>query len=396
MQFAESEMLHVKVESESARQALFSRTDLEFIEPNYLLSIDPVDTGLDRTHPVFKDSGSIWENQTEINGIPGKDDDRNGFVDDFYGWNFATNSPDITDEQSHGTHVAGIVLGIGQNIFALPVQESKIRIMALKFIDSSCFGSASGAISAIYYAVKKNAKVINNSWGGTSYSRALDEAYVYAYKHGVVIVSAAGNSNANNDEVPFYPANFESPNNISVMATSDNDNKAWFSNYGFARVSIAAPGVAIWSAVPDLQKSAGSFETKSGTSMAAPFVAGLAALISRESPQLTAYQIKKIIMDSVDIVPALNDKVQAGGRVNALNAIVLAQTQLGSLPYRPSYELLPADPQANFSLPTNAGCGTLKTVTRAKSQDRNAKLLLLLLPMVIAFSLRFTNWSLRF
>lgn len=439
-QFADSELVHVIVDSETARKALYDNPDIEFIEPNFLLSLDPVavgdtvltvpdaenyiqsrartqvpeswaiqrasnegakaivaiiDTGLDKMHPVFKESGAIWENKAELNGLPGKDDDNNGYVDDKYGWDFTTNQPDYTDDHSHGTHVAGIVLGVGLNIFSVPLGESKIKIMALKFIDLSGSGTVSSAVSAIYYAVRNGAKVINNSWAGPSYSRALEEAYIYAYSRGVVIVSAAGNSNSNNDVVAVFPADFATPNNISVLATSDNDEKAWFSNYGVAKVSVAAPGEAILSAVPNkLDPTAGSFQYLSGTSMAAPFVAGLAALISRESPQLTAFQIKEIIFQSVDVVPGLADKAQAGGRVNAYNAIVLAIAARDEHPYRPAYEISPMNGPALFELP-NAGCGLVKNAGGGDEHNKSARLLLLLLPFFIAYRLRSLRYAVR-
>lgn len=426
--FAGSEIMHVKVDADSALQPLYDRTDIEFIEPNYQIRISSVavsesntedaiesyslsnsalqvheswtiqkppnegtkpivaviDTGLDINHPLFRDSNSVWQNTEEINGRAGVDDDGNGYIDDYYGWNFCNNRLDNTDDHGHGTHVAGIVLGIGQDIFASPIMESKIKIMALKFIDASGAGYAAGAINAIYYAVNNGAKVINNSWGGQSKSRALAEAYVYAYKHGVVIVSAAGNSNENNDISPFYPANFDTPNNIAVLATADDDKKAWFSNYGPVTVAIGAPGVAILSAVPN-----NSFQIMSGTSMAAPFVAGLAALVSRESPQLSAFQIKNIVMDSVDLIPDLLIKVKSGGRANALNAIILAKTQSNILPWAPAYELPPKVPAVNPFVPADIGCGAIDS-----SSDRNYHnnslliITLLFLPVIVALRLQ--------
>lgn len=440
-QFEDSELVHVIVDSEIARKTLYENPDIEFIEPNFILSLHPVavgaealpvpdaenynqsrggtqvpeswaiqrasgegtkaivaviDTGLDKMHPVFKESGAIWENKAEINGLPGKDDDNNGYVDDKHGWDFTSNRPDYADDNGHGTHVAGIVLGVGLNIFSSPIGESKIKIMALKFIDSSGSGTASSAVSAIHYAVRNGAKVINSSWAGPSYSRALEEAYIYAYHRGVVIVSAAGNSNSNNDVAAVYPASFATPNNISVLATSDDDVKAWFSNYGVAKVSVAAPGEAILSAVPNkLNPTAGSFQYMSGSSMAAPFVAGLAALIFRESPQLTAFQVKKIILESVDVVPALVDKAQAGGRVNAYNAIVLAVSAGEEHPYKPGYEISPTNNGAALFEQPNAGCGLVKNAGAGGEHNKSARLLLLLLPFFIAYRLRSSRYAVR-
>lgn len=344
--FAGAQMMHVKVNSESARDSLYSNPDVEFVEPNYILSVNPVDlsalgsaplpsdsysqssantqvrdswniqkpydqgtktivavidTGLATSHLLFQDSGSIWENSAEKNGVPGVDDDGNGYIDDVNGWNFVNNTPNIADDNNHGTHVAGIVLGVGQDVFATPVRESKIRLMTLKFLDGSGNGTTASAVNAIYYAVSKGAKVINNSWGGPSYSQSLHEAYAHAYNNGVVIVSAAGNSNTNNDVTPMYPANIDSPNNISVISTTSSDVKSSFSNFGATTTHVAAPGSSILSSVPGTGCLApGCFQMMSGTSMASPFVAGLAALVVREAPQLSAYQVRSIVLASVD------------------------------------------------------------------------------------------------
>jgi thermitase len=367
-----SEMMHIKADSQASIDALRANSDVEFVEPNYILSVDPVeikpfgvapdnsdnydqsnsnvrvtdswsiqkpynqgtktvvaiiDTGLDTTHGLFADSNSIWTNEAELNGLPGVDDDGNGYIDDVHGWNYVSANPSVLDDDDHGTHVAGIVLGVGQDVLSYPVRESKISIMALKFLDSHGSGSTANAVNAMYYAVNMGAKVINNSWGGSSYSRSLHEAYTYAFNHGVVVVSAAGNSGTNNDTSPMYPASLDTPNNIAVAATTDSDSKASFSNYG-SRVAVGAPGVAIISSVPGTGcLSPGCYQMMSGTSMAAPFVTGLAALLVREAPQLSAFQIKSLILSSADTISSLNGKVSSGGRVNAYNAVLAAQAQ---------------------------------------------------------------------
>ncbi len=361
-----SQMLHIKSNNPDVIESLKSNPEIEFVEPNYILSVNPVDiqpfgvapsgsdsydqsnaqvqvteswsvekpynqgsktivavidTGLDSTHGLFADSNGIWKNMAEINGLPGVDDDGNGYVDDFSGWNYVAGNNRPIDDDDHGTHVAGIILGVGQDILASPVRESKVVIMPLKFLDSHGSGSTANAVSAMYYAVNMGARVINNSWGGSAYSRSLHDAYTYAYAHGVVIATAAGNSSANNDATPMYPANLDTPNNISVAATTDADKKASFSNYG-SNVQVAAPGVAIISSVPGTGCLApGCYQMMSGTSMASPFVAGLAALVIREAPQLSAYQVRGIIMSSVNTFSDLNGKIATGGRVNALKAI---------------------------------------------------------------------------
>ncbi|MCC2677964.1 MAG: in like serine protease [Pseudobdellovibrio sp.] len=444
-------LMHVKVNSDAAKDALLSSPDVEFIEPNYLLSVNPtevsplgsppsnsdeyvqsgadskvrvtdswaiqkpydqgsktvvavIDTGLDSSHKLFADSGAIWTNSAEASGSPGVDDDGNGLVDDINGWNFAANSANNYDDNDHGTHVAGIILGVGQDIVAYPVRESKVKIMALKFLDANGSGSTSSAVRAIYYAVAKGAKVINNSWGGSSYSQSLHEAYTYAYNNGVVIVSAAGNSNSNNDSVAMYPSNLDTPNNISVAATDDSDRRASFSNYGVASVNVGAPGVRILSTVPGSGCiDPGCFQMMSGTSMATPFVAGMAALILREAPQLSAYQVRGVILGSIDTVSGLADKVATGGRVNVYkaiqNAVNSASTAAWSPTYEPDYKASRSPASAEAPGGAAAGCGLVKAIVdttggsggggaAGTAADIFLVLTVLFLPLIVALNLR--------
>lgn len=442
-----SEMMHIKVDAQSSVDTLKANPEVEFIEPNYLLSVNPVDiqpfgaapsdsdyydqsnsnvqvtdswviqkpynqgskvvvaiidTGLDLTHGLFASSGALWKNSAEFNGAAGVDDDGNGYVDDIYGWNYVGANGSITDDEDHGTHVAGIVLGVGQDILATPVRESKIQIMPLKFLDGNGSGTTANAISAMYYAVNMGAKVINNSWGGSSYSRSLHEAYTYAYEHSVVVVSAAGNSASNNDSVAMYPSNIDSPNNISVAATTDSDNKASFSNYG-SSVHVAAPGVSIISSVPGSGcLSPGCYQMMSGTSMAAPFVTGLAALIFREAPQLSSYQVKNIVLGSVDTYSTLSGKILTGGRVNVLKSIQAAKTQTDTAAYSPSYspsyksERAPA--ASSSEAPAAAGCGLIKAVIEggrdggaASGQATQVVIILVMVVMPFALALGLRN-----
>jgi subtilisin family serine protease len=312
-----------------------------------------IDTGLDYNHDAIVRSNALWVNTREIpnNGI---DDDYNGYVDDVSGWNFVANSPNFADDEGHGTHVAGIIIGTSMNILANPVTgTSKIRVMPLKFLDSNGSGSTSNAIKAIYYAVNNGAQVINNSWGGSSYSRALHEALTYAYSNRMFIASAAGNNGKNNDTTPMYPANYDVPSNLSVAATSDYDYMASFSNFGTGTVPLASPGVQILSLLPN-----NSSGTMSGTSMATPFVAGLAAMAMREAPQLTGYQIKNILLDKSAKFSQLAGKVASSGRIDALALISEAKAEASvqsSQPgYNPSY--LAERSSASDSTP-KTGCG---------------------------------------
>ncbi len=301
-----------------------------------------VDTGLDSTHNLFQPlanggANALWVNTREASGVTGVDDDSNGFVDDINGWNFITNTPNYADDDNHGTHVSGIILGAGQNIFDNPLAESKVLVMPLKFLGATGSGTTTAAINAIYYAVNNGADIINNSWGGSSYSRALHEALSYAYDHQVLIVSAAGNLGSNNDSNPIYPANYDVPSNIAVASSTNynfNPSLSGFSNYGPNLVHVASPGEDILSTVAGTK-----FASMDGTSMAAPFVAGMAALALREDRVLTGYQLKQMILSSATAKPLFSGYISSGSLINASALITSAKSSVGTLSsYQPVYK----------------------------------------------------------
>ncbi|MBL7672321.1 MAG: S8 family serine peptidase [Bdellovibrionaceae bacterium] len=340
-----------------------------------------IDTGLDATHSVFTNSQALWINPGEIpdNGV---DDDFNGYIDDVSGWNFISNTKAFDDDEGHGTHVGGIVVGAGLDIFSAQVDQARVQLMPLKFLDSVGAGSTANAVRAIYYAVNNGAKVINCSWGGGSYSQSLHEAMAYAYAHQVLIVAAAGNNASNNDSVAMYPANYDVPGLISVAASNDYDSMASFSNFGANMVHVSAPGVSIFSTYPG-----NTYASMNGTSMAAPFVAGIAAMALREAGALTGYQIKTLITGSVDLVTKLNGKVQTGGRVNEYKLLQAAKSSaqlsvLATQPgYTPSYK---ADRSpASESSAKAAGCGLVKgLITSGGSSGGGSGLGFLLVAMI--------------
>ncbi len=314
-----------------------------------------IDTGLDKNHSVFVGTQGLWVNEIEANGRAGIDDDQNGFVDDKNGWNFLDNTADFMDDDDHGTHVAGIVIGSAQNIFSFSLKESPVQVMPLKFLGAQGVGTTSNAIRAIYYAVNNGARVINNSWGGPTYSRALHDALTYAYERKVLVVSASGNYRSNNDVSPIYPANYDVPGNIAVASTSRYDDLSLFSNFGATTVHIGSPGEYVASTVPY-----NLFREMSGTSMAAPLVSGLAARALRESPSLSGYQVKTLLMQSGDFADDLQGRVASGARVNAYNLIISAQQMVGTSSqqplYHPSYEA-ERTLASTSSSPVEGGCG---------------------------------------
>jgi thermitase len=343
-----------------------------------------IDTGLDFTHPVFQNT--VYTNPNEIPGN-GIDDDGNGYVDDIHGWNFVSGNNNPSDDEGHGTHVSGIVLGVGQNIFQNPVPKQNVLIMPLKFLDSSGNGSNADAIEAIYYAANMGAKVMNNSWGGGSYSQAIVDSIAYAYSKDSLFVAAAGNSSTNNDTAPTYPASYNATNEIPVAASDSTDVLAYFSNFGAATVPLTAPGVNILSTYP-----VGQYAQMSGTSMATPMVAGTAALMRQQRPQMNSYQIKQLISQTVDVKSNLSGYVTSSGRVNVYSAVAAAQTTAINSS-EPAFSAAGGSGSGNSTM----GCGLVSVVGKGISKKSDpagtAKevivvLALLLLPVFLTIALR--------
>ena len=309
-----------------------------------------IDTGLDITHKIFVESEALWTNPDEIAGN-GIDDDGNGYVDDVHGWNFVHGSSTMIDDDGHGTHVAGIVLSVSQDIFSEPFKKSSIQIMPLKFLDKNGVGSTSHAISAIHYAIENGAHILNNSWGGKNYSAALHEAVAYTYSQGVIFVAAAGNSGTDNDYTPIYPSSYEVPHVMSIAATTSIDELAPFSNFGPDSVDLGSPGVFIVSSIPGNR-----YGISSGTSMATPFVSGVASLMLIDSPEMLGYQLKSIIFQEADHVGSLESKLSQEGRINALSAIEFAK-QVSIDSSQPHYKFTSAD--RDIAALSAGGCGTV-------------------------------------
>ncbi len=275
-----------------------------------------LDSGVDYKHKDL--AANMW---SRPDSVPQYADDQLGSFDDVNGFDANTNAADPMDDNGHGTHCAGIIGAEGDNGEGITGINWNVSIMPLKFLGRGGFGTTKNAIEAINYAIDRkqkgvNVRVINASWGSTSYSRALEDAIRAAGEQGILFVAAAGNSSTNNDKRAHYPSNYDLPNVISVAALDRTDSLASFSNYGVKTVHIAAPGREIRSTwLGDTYRDA------SGTSMAAPQVAGVAALILASEPNLTMAKLRERILESVDKIDSLNGKVANAGRLNAARAL---------------------------------------------------------------------------
>jgi thermitase len=236
------------------------------------------------------------------------------------GWNFVTNRPNPIDDHGHGTHVAGILGAITQPRIGVSGVAPKVSIMAVKYYSDSNPGSVNLAntVKAINYAVDHGARIINYSGGGPEFSEDEYLAIKRAESKGVLFVAAAGNERQDTDKVEnyYYPSAYRLSNIISVAATDQSNRLLSSSNWGKKKVDVAAPGENIYSTLPG-----GRYGTMTGTSQATAFVSGLAALLLAKNPKLTPEELKALIMSSVDRVPALQDRIATGGRINAFAAL---------------------------------------------------------------------------
>jgi len=297
--------------------SLISATDAWDISTcNQKIVIAIIDTGIQLDHQDIMNN--IWQNSSEI--MDSIDNDNNGLIDDLYGWDFVNNDNDPSDDNGHGTHIAGIVGAIGNNKIGVTGICWKVQLMPLKIMDADGIGTVADEIEAISYAINKGAKIINASFGSNFFSNAEKEAIQIAQNKGILYITAAGNGGEdeigdNNDIDPFYPACYQLDNIISVTAVDISGNLLYFANYGHNSVDIAAPGISILSTVP-----INYYSSLSGTSMATAFITGGAALVISVYPHLDYKQIKQLILKTVDIRGSLKDLILSKGIVNLKTA----------------------------------------------------------------------------
>lgn len=271
-----------------------------------------LDTGIDAAHPDLQ--GNLWTNPGEV-PANGADDDGNGYVDDVHGVDVRTGGqPD--DLNGHGSHVSGIIAAVGNNGTGVTGVCWRGAVMAVKFMSVFGSGTTSDAVAGMEYAIRMGARVINASFGTRGRSEALRDAIRLAKRRGTLIVAAAGNERRNIDRVPVYPAAYPDGNVIAVAASDREDRLASFSNYGRRNVDLAAPGVRIASTIPG-----GRYAAVSGTSQAAPFVAGAAALLMQQNPGADYRLVRSRLREQVDRPGALRGKVHLGARLNLLRAL---------------------------------------------------------------------------
>ncbi len=270
-----------------------------------------VDSGIDLDHPDLRDR--LWVNPAETSD--GRDDDGNGFVDDVHGAD-CRDGGEPQDEHDHGTHVAGIIGASADNGVGIAGVDWGVRLMALRFLGPEGRGRLSDAIRCLDYAVAMGAHITNHSWGTSARSTALEEALGRAQEAGMLVVSSAGNDGLDLDAGhPHYPSSFEHDNIVAVAATTSHDGLTPWSNYGAHSVDIAAPGSGILSTVQD------GYAHKGGTSMAAPHVAGAAALVLAAHPGIGYREVIERLLRSVDRTRELEPRLRSGGRLHVARAL---------------------------------------------------------------------------
>lgn len=275
-------------------------------DPNIVVAV--IDTGIDYNHDDLRDN--IWRNPREEKN--GQDDSGNGYIDDIHGINTANDTSDPMDDDGHGTLVAGIIAASGNNNVGIAGVNWQLQLLACKFLDEEGEGFTSDAIACLDYVldlkVNHGIPIVasNNSWGSPQFTESLYQAVKAHHDAGILFVASAGNSSS---ALPFYPAAFDLPNVISVTAHDQQGKRANFANYGRQHVAISAPGVQMLSTFLDNQ-----YATSSGTSMAGPVVAGMAALIKATQPGADVQRIKSSILVGASTAtdPLLHNYIMTG------------------------------------------------------------------------------------
>lgn len=331
-----------------------------------------IDTGVDINHPDLKDH--IWVNPGEIPN-DGIDNDNNGYIDDVHGWDFYNNDATVShyiylndnqkyiadpnDNDDHGTHIAGIIGVVANNNIGIAgiASNINIKIMPLKINGGpDSVGKISKAIEAIKYATMMGADICNLSWGTNDYIAELEEVM---RESDMLFVAAAGNKGVDNNKNPIYPANLELDNLISVTFIDAKGKLTALSNYGSTTVDLAAPGEDI------ISTTVGGYGSMSGTSMAAPHVSAIAALLYSYSDNPYPANIKEIILNNIKKLPSLEGKVLYPGIPSAYNNLLAVKEQLISDSMPPVMNIETVYEQENMKITIQAediGTSNIRTL----------------------------------
>jgi subtilisin family serine protease len=316
-----------------------------------------VDSGARLDHPDL--APNVWVNFDEV---PGNrvDDDANGYIDDVHGVDLTTSrrsEQDLSDGNGHGTHVSGIIAGAANGRGVVGV-AFRARLMIVKVLDARGAGTTGGVAEGIRYAAANGARIINLSLGGPTRDAALVDAVRAAEEANVLLVCSAGNLGNNVDNEPSYPVALAAGNIVGVAATEPQSGRALgsFSNFGRNTIGLAAPGVNVLSSAND-----GGYELKSGTSMAAPHAAGVAALMAAMRPDLSATELRAQLLQNA----GRSSLPVSGGYLDALSSVVsVASASKYRLGQPPLVRVLAAQRKGRQTVVQVAALGDTRGVAR--------------------------------
>ncbi len=314
---------------------------------NQTVYIAVLDTGVDYTHPDLR--GSIWLNIDETTGTDNNgngiddgcennvDDDNNGYTDDCYGWDATSAKGSAFDEDGHGTHIAGIIAAITNNNqgIAGATWKTDIKIIPCKMLDSSGQGEILDELLCLSYIKdlkdKKglNIAVVNASYGG-EYNSDIEKDAINTLKNkGILFITASGNSGNSNEKEDFSPCNYDLPHEICVGATDQNDERATFSNYGFNKVKVYAPGKEIISTYNKDENDNYSYTYAwiDGTSQATPFVSSIAGMLAFLNPSYSYSDIRYRILTTGKNLSSLDGFSYTCNRIDMYNALFSTTTE---------------------------------------------------------------------